>query len=197
MLEVIKEVESIHFKSNSERRIKRFLCRCECGKEKEIDAYHLTRKTSAIKSCGCINKRKKFKTKNILHYRRLYNIWHKMIRRCENKKEISYHRYGGRGISVCEKWHNFGHFYNDMIGEYKPEFTIERIDVNGNYEPNNCTWIPSKDQAKNRRTTVWYRGKCLKDACKEAGISYAKVRVQFRKGEDLDTLFKIYKSCSV
>ena len=162
-----------------------WLCRCDCGTEKVIIQTGLIRKKLGTKSCGCIGKVKKYKVNGTIHYRKLYNIWNKMILRCTRPNQKSYPNYGGRGIQVCKDWQDFAVFYNDMVLSYKLGLTIERINVNGNYEPSNCTWIKSEDQAKNRRTTVWYDGKCLKDVCKERDINYRTVLQRRKSGWSL------------
>jgi hypothetical protein len=82
----------------------------------------------------------------------IYESWHQMKKRCMNPKDIAYHNYGGRGITVCERWLAFENFYADMGASFVEGLEIERLDVNGNYEPSNCTWETSKQQARNRRT---------------------------------------------
>jgi len=153
----------------------RWECLCECGTVKDVGLISLTRKTGSVsRSCGCVGKQKKYKTKSTEHYRNLYNVWHTMLDRCYRKGSSDFHKYGGREISVEKRWHDFGHFYNDVIDTYKPGLTIERVDVNGNYGKKNCTWIPCEDQAKNRRTTVWVEGLCAKDWCAKNNVPYRK-----------------------
>ena len=130
-----------------------WLCKCECGVEKVIRAYLL--KKGKTKSCGCHKN-----DYNRIHGgkgTRLYECWRHMIYRCENPKNQAYKDYGKRGISVCEDWHDFTKFRQWAIANgYADSLTIDRIDVNGNYEPLNCRWVGSKVQMNNRRNTKHY-----------------------------------------
>lgn len=95
-------------------------------------------------------------------YRRTYETWRAMRRRCLNPNHAKYPIYGGRGITICERWLSFGNFLKDM--GYRPEgLTIERVDVNGNYDPFNCIWIPLSDQAKNTRKAIAKRQRLLEN----------------------------------
>lgn len=131
-----------------------WLYRCDCGSEKIAHSATVWR---TLMSCGCIGKEKKYKTKDTLHYRYLYCVWKQMLSRCENPDNKNWAHYGQRGITVSNAWHDFGHFYNDMIDTYRRGLTIERIDIDGNYCKENCKWITNEDQAKNRRSSLHYR----------------------------------------
>ena len=85
---------------------------------------------------------------------RAYGSWSAMRQRCLNPKHPSYKNYGGRGISICKRWMSFEAFYADL-GDKLKTYSLERVNVNGNYEPNNCKWIPMAQQAKNKRKTVF------------------------------------------
>lgn len=104
-----------------------------------------------------------------MNIQRIRNIWRGMRYRCNNPKTNCYHRYGGRGIKVCDEWNNsFNRFMVwAILNGYSDDLTLERVNNNGNYEPDNCTWIPILDQANNRRDTykVWAFGelKTFKD----------------------------------
>jgi hypothetical protein len=83
-----------------------------------------------------------------------YKLWHGLIRRCESPKHKNYVNYGARGIKVCEAWHDFWTFLSDMGERPGSEWSIERLNVNGDYEPSNCVWATSATQARNRRNAV-------------------------------------------
>lgn len=142
-----------------------YKCACECGNEVVVSKEGL--KYRYTQSCGCLKletsiKNLKNKNNHGLSNTKLYKIYADIKSRCFNSKKISYKNYGGRGITMCEEWLEFENFYNWAINNgYKEGLTIERIDVNGNYEEKNCKWIPLEEQAKNRRDThfVTYNGK--------------------------------------
>lgn len=147
-LTVLKEVKTKY-------KDRYFLCKCECGNEKIIRGSHLT--TNATISCGCYRDEKitKLNTTHHLSKSRIYSIYKDIIKRCTNQSHSTYKNYGGRGIIICEEWKNdFLCFYNWAINNgYKEDLTIDRINVNGNYEPDNCRWITKKQQSNNKRNS--------------------------------------------
>ncbi len=125
-----------------------WLCRCECGREKIIFAFHV--RTGHTKSCGCW--RDDFPGRRI-HGKAdtlMYKAWQGMWTRCTNPRATSFKYYGAKGVLVCDRWRRFENFFEDM-GERPAGLSLDRIDPNGNYEPTNCRWATRSEQQKNKR----------------------------------------------
>ena len=191
------EVIGVHDTGN---RKTYYVCQCDCGNVKVVRADSLI--SGATKSCGCIKKQqdKTNLTANNRHKMsgtRIYETWQDMKRRCYNKQNVRYNRYGGRGIKVCEEWlNNFQSFYDWAIRNgYSDDLTIDRIDNDGNYEPSNCRWSTVKEQCNNRSSniniTIGNATKSLMSWCEIFNVDYKKVHARYQRNgyEDIDRLF--------
>lgn len=168
-----------------------WLCECECGTRRVIRAWAL--KHEKTKSCGC-HKNDYNKTHGGKGTR-LYECWRHMRYRCENPNNQAYENYGGRGISVCNEWHDFAVFKKWALANgYDDSLTIDRIDVNGNYEPSNCRWAESKVQMNNRRNTKHYQygGKSLtmSEWSQLTGIPRSTIYNRLRRGMSFEESIK-------
>lgn len=179
---------------------KQWLCVCDCGNT----CIREGGKLKPTSSCGCQKERQRSEAgrKRATHgdsRTKLYKRWTAMIQRCENPNNTAYGNYGGRGISVCDEWHDYGAFKEWAIANgFDESLTIDRIDVNGDYEPSNCRWVDYSVQMSNRRhynrKELWKaveaidesgnvieRFKCVDDAIKwlggktKAGTGISKV----------------------
>lgn len=153
-------------------------CQCECGRITKVRSNNL--KNGNVKSCGCLKHRSTSTTHNKSNTK-LYGIWNAMRQRCYNPNYHAYKNYGGRGITICDDWVNsFNNFYNWAINNgYQEGLSIERINVDDNYYPNNCTWITLAQQAQNRRSCHMFcynnKKQNLSQWCNELGLDYKLV----------------------
>ena len=158
----------------------KWLCKCDCGNTIKALGYNLN--NGNTKSCGCL--RKEFaKNKKYIHgctKTRLHTTWSHMKQRCENTNDKAFKHYGGRGIKICDEWHDFACFRDwALVNGYSDDLTIDRIDVNGNYEPSNCRWVTLKEQQTNKRNNAFIifdgKRKCLAEWAKEFGCRQSSV----------------------
>lgn len=141
-------------RSNNSGKKVMWKCRCECGNITFVSTSNL--RCNKAKSCGCL-KLEEFSKRFVKHNQRntkLYEIWKSIKNRCLNPKSLAYKNYGGRGITICQKWKDdFMEFYTwSMQNGYNENLSIDRINNDGNYEPSNCRWVDRKTQANNTRT---------------------------------------------
>lgn len=112
-----------------------------------------------------------------------HNSWQSMHRRCYEKQAKSFLNYWGRGITVCTRWHQYENFIADM-GERPDGCTIERIDVDGHYEPSNCRWATAIEQAQNRRNTIRLQGQSLASVASAVGVNYSTAAKRLKTGKE-------------
>ena len=187
---------------DTDRQSKRtyWMCQCECGTIKSCRADSL--KEGSIVSCGC-KKRAQDKTNLTKHHThkqsgtRLYYSWQDMKKRCYNEGNSRYANYGGRGIKVCDEWKdNFTAFYQWAIDNgYSEKKTIDRINVDGDYEPSNCRWADAKTQCNNRtsniKITIGNSTRTLTEWCEIFNVDYKKINARYRRNgfASIDDLF--------
>lgn len=188
-------------------------CKCDCGNETVVRYIHLT--TGNTRSCGCLEQENKERIVKIAQIKNrksasvdfyegnldkhpLRLLWKSMLTRCNNPNAIAYKHYGARGIKVCDRWqrenNGFENFVNDM-GERPDGTTLDRIDVNGNYEPSNCRWATTEQQMNNRtdnsRITLSGESITCAQLCKKYGFYYTWVAHQLRAGIDINFIIKM------
>lgn len=154
-------VEFICFTGEASKSNKKILCRCpKCGNTFEMWQSHYYRGSNGCK-CKVADKR-------------LYRIYTNMKTRCYNQNSTEYKNYGGRGVSVCDEWLKNYHVFETwaFCNGYAEDLSIDRIDVNGKYEPSNCRWATNFEQAQNKRCTIKVHGTSLKNWCRISGINY-------------------------
>lgn len=157
------------------------LYKCVCGKTKRIVMYDVIHNKTL--SCGCLRNERIIKHSGTRT--KLWYVWNDMRYRCEKSYHHAYKHYGGRGIKVCEEWHDYINFKNWAIKNgYAVGLTIDRTNVNGNYEPNNCQWIPQTEQVKNTRRNLDID---LKKLSTETGIIYGTLLYRYHHNLDLIT----------
>ena len=163
------------------------LCKCTCGGtvvRRLATLRSHAKSATSIASCGC-------RGSVLPRWRsRPYRIWAGMHNRCENSVCKDYPRYGGLGITVCEAWRTFGGFWADMSRGYSDALTLNRVDPNGGYCPENCRWATVRERAQNRRRSIRVNGKSLKEWAVLTGICYATLISRYSNGDRGDRLFR-------
>lgn len=174
----------------------RWKCRCDCGNITYVSSGNL--KGGHVLSCGCEGSRNIIGKRSTTHgmtQTRLHSIWAGMKRRCYNPHEAKYPDYGGRGIKMCPEWkESFETFYEWSLSHgYERNLSIDRIDVNGDYSPDNCRWATEIEQSNNRRDNlrITYNGKTqtLAQWCQEFGVPYYFFYNRLRRGWSVERTF--------
>lgn len=164
-----------------------YLCLCNCGNETYVEYGNL--KSGSIKSCGCFGERHRYTHRMSKTVE--YEAYNGMMARCYRTTHKNYDRYGGRGIRVCKRWKgSFESFYEDMGNKPSDEYTVDRIDNDGDYSPENCKWATRKEQTNNRGCTIRVLGIPLAVYCEKYGLKYSAVYDSCSCGFDItDAIF--------
>lgn len=177
-----------------------WLCQCSCGKTKIVCGNSL--RSGLTKSCGClqIKRAKEANTKHEMSNTKIYDAWNHAKERCYNPNCSNYKNYGGRGITMCNEWKNnpesfiewsFENGFDNNLNGF--ECSLDRIDVNGNYEPNNCRWVGKLIQANNTRTNhyIEYNGerKTVAEWARILGINYQTLLRRINNGWEIEKAF--------
>jgi hypothetical protein len=166
-------------------RTTEWMCRCDCGTERVVGSKL---KSGQSTSCGCQARESLARRAGIEDgtARVLYSRWQNMHRRVSSPGSRSWHRYGARGITVCERWQSFENFAADMGPTFHPDLTLERIDNDGSYSPENCRWATRKEQQRNTSTSkrVTFRGheKTTAEWSELLGIDRTTLLSRLRRG---------------
>ncbi len=168
-----------------------WLCKCDCGNSAVVSVSDLRR--GHTKSCGCL--RVDINTTHGIYNTKLYRIWHEMQRRCNDHNKTAYMRYGGRGISICSEWDDPKMFYDwAMANGYEEGLQIDRIDNDGDYEPNNCQWVTAKENCNNRQTNVTIelngQTKTVMEWSRITGIPHSTIRSRIKAGKPPEDVLK-------
>lgn len=180
-------IENAGYNRHHQRMVK---VSCECGTVKVILENEV--KNGYTKSCGCLRREttsKSTRTHGATRQGNMpteYRSWQGMKTRCDNPNQRSYKHYGARGIKVCDRWRDYATFISDMGPKPSPDYTIERMDVNGDYTPTNCCWATRTTQARNKRNNrfVEFRGRKMSMAqlAEETGRSYDSIKDRLNRG---------------
>lgn len=165
-------------------------CVCDCGNRKVV--YGTRLRYGQVRSCGCLKAEAESPKPDAFHRQRLYGVWAGMLQRCFYEKHKEYHSYGGRGITVCDEWKDYAVFRDWAYANGYDEShdskscSLDRIDINGNYSPENCRWVDAKMQSRNtrRNVLVLYQGKQMTatDAALLMGVKPHTLLTRIRRG---------------
>jgi hypothetical protein len=171
-----------------------WLFKCDCGEEVARISKNVIR--GGTKSCGCL----KLKGSKLRHGHsrqaetsQVYNAWLSIKARCYNPSRARYEHYGGRGITVCDRWlESFENFLEDMGECPSPDHSIDRIDVNGNYCPENCKWATKEEQANNKTSTIrlLYNNEVysMTQLCRHLNLPYNSVHWKYYRGDNIEDI---------
>lgn len=193
-LVVVEEAEPIYSKTG--KMIRRWKCKCDCGNITIV--RHGDLRNGSTVSCGCYNYEKESAVKTHGYSRtKLGNVFEGMKQRCNNPKNKNYEKYGGRGIKICTEWLNDPKKFFDWAikNGYKEGLSIDRIDVNGNYEPDNCRWADNETQCLNQRlrkdNKTGYKGIYYSEGVHRVQIRRNKKRYYFGSYKTLPEAVKV------
>lgn len=189
-------------KDQSKSYMRNFLCKCDCGNYKVVQLSSLT--TGRSTSCGCYKKEeninrltKNGRAENGKHTGE-YNSWSIMIQRCTNSNHERYKNYGGRGISVCDRWlESFDNFLEDMGKRPTPNHSIDRFpNINGNYEPINCRWATKEQQYRGKTDNRWVElngeRMIISDFCKKVKKPLSAIHFHLKKNRSIEEIYLFY-----
>lgn len=176
-----------------------WMCKCDCGTKKVISANDM--RSGKTRSCGCLEKynRSIFGTRSKRTHQmkntRIYHIWQGAKNRVFNQNDKHWPDYGGRGITMCKEWATSFECFRDwaFANGYSENLTIDRIDVNGDYCPENCRWVTKADQQRNKRNNRYYtyngKTQLIPAWAKEFGVTDSTIRSRIRRGEKPEKVF--------
>lgn len=183
----LKPIERVMSTTKGGRKVYKWRCVCDCGNETQVVISDLKR--GKTKSCGCLNREIVSKTsmKHGMSKTIEFNIWRGIKQRCNNKKCSTYKYYGNLGVKICDRWLNsFENFYKDMGDIPSKNHSIDRIDVNGDYSPENCRWSDSKTQSRNKKfnhnVTFNNETMCIAAWAEKLSIKYSTLSDRILRG---------------